>query len=396
MKERDKAEQCEVSCMAENKAYRKAKQMLVACKEFCKKETVFVVAIVLAVISAFLVPPSKAYIAYIDFRVLALLFCLMLIVAGVKEQGIFRRLGECLITKVKDVRHLELVLSGLCFFSGMLITNDVALITFVPFALEILISAGLEKKIVKVVVMQTIAANLGSMLTPIGNPQNLYLYSLTGMGLMEFIVFMLPLTLLSLVLLVVVILAGKGGAIEAKAQKSRQAVEKKKLLLYAVLFIVCMGTVIRVIPWQVSLLTVCASGLIAFRNLFAKADYCLLGTFLGFFIFVGNMQNVPAVSNLLQKLLKGKELIVSVVASQVISNVPAAMLLSGFTEDYKSLIYGVDIGGLGTLIASLASLISYKYFCAVPGGNKGKYLKEFTLWNLLFLAVLLPVAFLLI
>lgn len=374
----------------------KAMQMFVACKEFCKKETVFVVAVVLAVISAFLVPPSKAYVDYIDFRVLALLFCLMLIVAGVKEQGIFRLLGEYLITKVKDVRQLELVLSGLCFFSSMLITNDVALITFVPFALEILNSAGLQKKIIKVVVMQTIAANLGSMLTPIGNPQNLYLYSLTGMGLVEFIVFMLPLTLLSLVLLVAVILLGKGGSVMTASGQGKSKADKKKLTLYILLFIICMGTVVRVIPWQISLAAVCIAGILAFRNLFAQADYCLLGTFLGFFIFVGNMQNIPAISSMLQNLLKGKELIVSVLASQVISNVPAAMLLSGFTSDYRALIYGVDIGGLGTLIASLASLISYKYFCAVPGGDKGRYLKEFTLWNLVFLAVLLPVAFLIL
>ena len=367
-----------------------------ACKEFCKKEAVFVVAVLLAVISAFLVPPSWAYAEYIDFRVLALLFCLMLIVAGVKEQGIFRRLGECLIARVKDVRQLELVLSGLCFFSSMLITNDVALITFVPFALEILRSAGLEKKMIKVVVMQTIAANLGSMLTPSGNPQNLYLYSLTGMGLTEFIMFMLPLTLLSLVLLAAVILLGKGGAVETNAPKEREAINYKKLVIYGVLFLVCMGTVIHMIPWQISLGAVCIAGLFAFRNLFAQADYCLLGTFLGFFIFVGNMRNIPAVSSLVQGILKGRELLISVAASQVISNVPAAMFLSGFTGDYKALIYGVDIGGLGTLIASLASLISYKYFCAVPGVNKGKYLGEFTLWNLLFLAVLLPVAFFLI
>ena len=365
-------------------------------KEFCKKETVFVVAVILAIVSAFLVPPSKEYIDYIDFRVLALLFSLMMIVAGIKEQGIFRRLGESLIARVKDVRTLELVLTGLCFFSSMLITNDVALITFVPFAIEILRSADLEKKMIKVVVMQTIAANLGSMLTPIGNPQNLYLYSLTGMGFMEFVLFMLPITLLSLVLLVVIILLGKGGAVEDFEEKERPPIQKGKLILYIVLFLICMGTVIRVIPWQVSFLAVCITGIFAFRNLFAQADYCLLGTFLGFFIFVGNMQNVPAISNLLKTLLQGKELLVSILASQVISNVPAAMLLSGFTRDYKALIYGVDIGGLGTLIASLASLISYKYFSVVPGAGKGKYLKEFTLWNLLFLAVLLPVAFLLL
>lgn len=364
--------------------------------EFCKKETVFVVAVLLAVFSAFLVPPSGEYLDYIDFRVLALLFCLMLLVAGIKEQGVFQRMGEGLITGVKDVRQLELVLTGLCFFSGMFITNDVALITFVPFALEILSAAGLEKRIMKVVVLQTIAANLGSMLTPIGNPQNLYLYSLTGMGLMEFILFMLPLTLLSMVILLLVILAGKREAVKADMQRSKEKADKKKLILYLGLFVLCMGTVIRILPWQISLLAVCVTGVFAFRNLFARADYCLLGTFLGFFIFVGNMQRLPAVSELLEKLLAGRELFLGVIASQIISNVPAAMLLSGFTKDYKALLYGVDIGGLGTLIASLASLISYKYVCRIPGIGKGRYLGVFTFWNLLFLAILLPAAWLLL
>lgn len=364
--------------------------------EFCKKETVFVVAVLLAVFSAFLVPPSGEYLDYIDFRVLALLFCLMLLVAGIKEQGVFQRMGEGLITGVKDVRQLELVLMGLCFFSGMFITNDVALITFVPFTLEILSAAGLEKRIMKVVVLQTIAANLGSMLTPIGNPQNLYLYSLTGMGLMEFILFMLPLTLLSMVILLLVILAGKREAIKADMQRSKEKADKKKLILYLGLFVLCMGTVIRILPWQISLLAVCVTGVFAFRNLFAQADYCLLGTFLGFFIFVGNMQRLPAVSELLEKLLAGRELFLGVIASQIISNVPAAMLLSGFTKDYKALLYGVDIGGLGTLIASLASLISYKYVCRIPGIRKGRYLGVFTFWNLLFLAILLPAAWLLL
>lgn len=374
----------------------KKKNGLACIIEFCKKETVFVVAVLLAVFSAFLVPPSGEYLDYIDFRVLALLFCLMLLVAGIKEQGVFQRMGEGLITGVKDVRQLELVLTGLCFFSGMFITNDVALITFVPFALEILSAAGLEKRIMKVVVLQTIAANLGSMLTPIGNPQNLYLYSLTGMGLMEFILFMLPLTLLSMVILLLVILAGKREAVKADMQRSKEKADKKKLILYLGLFVLCMGTVIRILPWQISLLAVCVTGVFAFRNLFAQADYCLLGTFLGFFIFVGNMQRLPAVSELLEKLLAGRELFLGVIASQIISNVPAAMLLSGFTQDYKALLYGVDIGGLGTLIASLASLISYKYVCRIPGIRKGKYLGVFTFWNLLFLAILLPAAWLLL
>ncbi len=157
-----------------------------------------------------------------------------------------------------------------------------------------------------------------------------------------------------------------------------------------------MGTVIRLIPWQISFMLVFVVGIIGFRNLFKEVDYCLLGTFLGFFVFVGNMQHIPAVSNWVAGMLKGRELWVAAGASQIISNVPAAMLLSGFTDQYKALLYGVDVGGLGTLIASLASLISYKFYCHSAKSNKGKYLLIFTLWNLLFLMILLPLAYLLL
>ena len=361
-------------------------------KGFLKKEVVFTVAVILAIVSVFFVPLNKQYLSYPDYRVLALLFCLMLNVAGIKEQGIFRLLGEKLTAHVKKSRQLELVLVALCFFSSMLITNDVALITFVPFTLELLLSAGLEKKIIKVVVLQTIAANLGSMLTPVGNPQNLYLYSLTGVGLGEFIMWMLPLTVMSMFLLAIVTLLGKDEPVVISAEINRKTPNHFRLLLLVLLFVICMGTVIRMIPWQISFVLVCVAGIVWFRNLFREVDYCLLGTFLGFFIFVGNMQNIPAVSSWVARILQGRELWVAAGASQIISNVPAAMLLSGFTGEYKALLYGVDIGGLGTLIASLASLISYKFYCNSQKANKGKYMLIFTLWNLVFLAVLLPLA----
>lgn len=362
---------------------------------FCKKEVVFVIAVAVAILSVFFVKPSAAYLSYPDYRVLALLFCLMIIVAGIKEQGIFTLLGEKLTAKAKNSRQLSLLLVLLCFFSSMLITNDVALITFVPFALELLCLSGLQEKIIKVVVLQTIAANLGSMFTPIGNPQNLYLYGLTGMGLVEFLLYMLPLTVLSLLLLLVVIFTEKPLPVVTDLQEEEKQPDMKKVWIYIGLFLCCLLTVVHILPWQASFIMVFGVMLVIDKGLFAKVDYCLLGTFLGFFIFVGNMQNIPAVSTWLQSLLAGKELLLSALASQVISNVPAAMLLSGFTEEYKALLYGVNIGGLGTLIASLASIISYKFYAEMKDSRKGKYMMVFTAYNVVFFAILLAAGFML-
>lgn len=360
---------------------------------FVKKETVFSIALLLAIGSMFIVPPSAEYISYIDFRVLALLFSLMLIVAGLREQGIFRRLGERLTKNVNDSRILELILVLLPFFSSMVITNDVALITFVPFALALLKGAGLNNRIIRVVVLQTIAANLGSMLTPIGNPQNLYIYSASGMGMGDFLLKMLPFTVLSLVLLVALVLLGKKNTINVSFDIPPEPVNKVKLTVLCLLFVVCMGTVVRLIPWYVSLGVVLVVGLFLFRNLFKNVDYFLLGTFCGFFIFVGNMQQIPGVNDMLRSVLVGNEMPVSLLCSQVISNVPATMLLSGFTDNYGALLCGVNIGGLGTLIASLASLISYKFYAVTENSQKLKYTSVFTLYNLIFLAFLVALYF---
>ena len=354
---------------------------------FCKNEVVFVAAIVAAVISAFFVPPSKAYLTYPDYRVLAILFCLMIIVAGLQELSVFTWLGRQLSERVKNSRQLSFLLVMLCFFSGMLITNDVALITFVPFGITLLHMAGLKDKIIKVVVLQTIAANLDSMFTPVGNPQNLYLYNLTGMGIGQFLLLMLPLCVLSFVLLTVVIFVEKPVALATEFPDDK-SLPDKKTIIYCVLFVVCLLTVVRLLPFQLMLGIVMVVIFFLNKGLYKKVDYCLLGTFLGFFIFVGNMQNIPAVKNLLESLLTGRELVVSVLASQVISNVPAAMLLSGFTKNYEALLYGVNIGGLGTLIASLASVISYKSYSMTKEAKTGKYMLVFTAYNLAFLVVL--------
>ncbi len=363
---------------------------------FCKKETVFVVAVAAAVISMFFVLPSKEYFSYPDYRVLALLFCLMIIVAGLQEIGIFMRLGKELSERVKSSRGLTMLLVMLCFFSGMLITNDVALITFVPFAIELLKMAGLKERIIKVVVLQTIAANLGSMFTPIGNPQNLYLYNLTGMSIGKFLLLMLPLCVVSFILLFGIIWLEKPVMLAADLPETNGKIDIKNTAIYGTLFVICLLTVVRILPFQIMLAIVVVSIFVLNKGLYGKVDYCLLGTFLGFFVFVGNMQNIPAVKELLESLLAGRELILSVLASQVISNVPAAMLLAGFTTRYEALLYGVNIGGLGTLIASLASVISYKSYASLKEAEKGKYMAVFTIYNLVFLAVLLVVGMLLV
>lgn len=357
---------------------------------FLKHDPVLAAALLLAAASSFLIPPSVAYLGYIDFHVLALLFSLMLVVAGLQKSGAFDLLTEQLLSHVRSTRALAAVLVGVCFFTSMLITNDVALITFVPLAILLLGGEENEKLLMFVIVLQTIAANLGSGLTPLGNPQNLYLYSLSGMDLGEFLSVMLLPTLLSAALLIAAIITIRPVSINKPA--SGKPVEKdtvRQMLPWLVLFALCMLAVLHVVHYLIMLAIVTASVILIDRSLLKKADYGLLLTFIGFFVFIGNMKSIPAVSEVLSSLVGGRELIVGVLLSQVISNVPAAMLLSGFTTDYAKLLLGVNLGGLGTLIASMASMISYKIYAGTAGSKPGKYFILFTAMNILFLAILL-------
>jgi len=357
---------------------------------FVKKEVVLVVAAVLAILSAFVVPPSTAYIEYIDWGVLGLLFCLMTVMAGLQKSGLFDVLGVALLKKTKRVWQLCGVLIMLCFFFSMLITNDVALITFVPFAILALEKSRQERLMIPVVVLQTVAANLGSMLTPIGNPQNLYLYNISGMTMGEFVLWMLPNTVLSFGLLVIGIVCIKGKRESVvQSQNGREKIDTKSTIIYIILFLLSLLVVAKILPYELVLVIILIIVFIIDKKVLVTVDYCLLLTFISFFIFTGNLGNIPKIRDTLQALVEGRELIVGVVASQAISNVPAALLLSGFTSDYKALLNGVNIGGLGTLIASMASLISYKIFANRYNEKKGAYFKWFTIVNVLFLLVLL-------
>ncbi len=363
---------------------------------WCKTEIVLCIAMLLAVISSFFVRPDKAYLEYIDLKTLAILFSLMAVMAGLQKIGLFQYVAEKMLGKVHHIRGIVFILISLCFFSSMFITNDVALITFVPFAfsvLRIILKEDAKKMVVPVVVMQTIAANLGSMLTPIGNPQNLYLYGKTDMGFGGFLFFMLPYTVVAFCILAIwsVCFSYKGEkrftiSLEQPASMKGYG---KEIVGYAVLFLLCVLSVADIVPCSVTCLIVILVVFLLDKTVFGKVDYSLLFTFVGFFVFVGNMGRIPAFNQMLKQVIEGNEVLTAVLSSQFMSNVPAALLLSGFTEKYQLLIVGTNLGGLGTLIASMASLISFKYIGKEYKSLRGKYFWYFTIANLIFLAILL-------
>lgn len=357
-----------------------------------KSDAVLSAAWGLALLSAFFVKPDRAYLSYIDFRSLGILWSLMVIMQVFKENGVFSAIGEKVLSKTGKIGQLATVLVLLPFFTSMLITNDVALITFVPFSVLILSRCRKKELLIPVVVLQTVAANLGSMMTPVGNPQNLYLYGLSGMGIGEFTLLLLPYTALSLVLLVlsVLFLKGKNEPVVLGEERGEKAEtpDRKLLLVYTALFLAALLCVARILPWQALFAAVLLVTFLMQKEFLRKADYGLLLTFVGFFIFTGNMGRMDAVSTMLSRLVSGREFAVGILTSQVISNVPAALLLSGFTDDLRELILGVNVGGLGTLIASMASLISWKQVALEPGTDKKKYFLLFTAVNVLFLAAL--------
>ena len=377
-----------------------------ALMKFIKKEIVLWIALALAVLSMFVVKPDSRYLGYVDFRTLAILFCLMAVVAGFKRQGVFELLAEKLLSVAGSVRGMVTVLVLLCFFMSMVITNDVALITFVPFTIAVMgrTEAGIKERwLLKTVVMQTIAANLGSMLTPIGNPQNLYLFGLSDLGVGGFVRLMLPYTLLSLLLLLGWIFCasrrenGKinkaAGSEGTEPEEKRGSGSAERMIAYSVLAVISLLAVGHIIPYWAAFASVLAYTLCRDRKVLSQVDYALLCTFAALFVLIGNIGRIPVFRDFLMRMTEGREIAVSVAASQIMSNVPAAILLSGFTNRIEGLIVGTNLGGLGTMIASMASLISFKYIAAA-GERRGRYFLLFTAANLVFLAVLSAAAYL--
>ena len=370
-----------------------------------KKDVVLTIAILLALLSSLFVHPDKQYINYIDYRTLILLFCLMSVMAGLRKIKLFDRVAATLVSRCTNEGQLIILLVVVVFFTSMIITNDVALLTFVPFTISVLniLHPNVKNRwMITLIVMETIAANLGSMLTPVGNPQNLYLYNVSGMSMGGFLLIMLPYSVLSLVMLIIWIIIRcnskstnidrniKLGDIRNTNSKIAYNSRDKRIIgMYFFLFILCLMTVVKIIPFYITFVILLVCILIFDRDTLKNVDYSLIFTFTGFFIFIGNIGRIPVFRDFLQGFISGKEMITAVLCSQIMSNVPAALLLTGFTDNIRMLIIGTNLGGLGTLIASMASLISFKFIQREDKNVNGTYIATFTVANVVFLICLM-------
>ncbi|MCL2320386.1 MAG: SLC13 family permease [Treponema sp.] len=357
--------------------------------ELLKKEAVTVIAVVLALVSMIFVPPNGQYLGYIDFFVLGILFSLMVVVAGFKQMGVLDLISYKFVTRARSVRILKIILVNCVFFSSMFFTNDVALIALVPITIGIFKFVG-PGSLISTIVLETIAANMGSMMTPIGNPQNLYLYSFYHIAVSDFLKIVLPVGITGYIILMGILAASKKGSTKVFTEPRFSIGDKKVMLFYlAGLFILCILAVLHIVDYRICFVIVLGSIAIVDRGLLKKIDYGLLLTFVAFFIFVGNLDRIDAIKKTLPPLIQGRVFLMSVLSSQVISNVPAAMMVSRFTGDAKNVLLGVNVGGLGTLVASLASVISFKLYAKSSNPRPAAYLKVFTIYNVSILIVLI-------
>lgn len=358
---------------------------------FAKKNAVLLIALACAAVTSVIVPPDAAYLDYFDLKTLTCLFCTLAVVCALKNIHFFTVLARKIVQCTGNLRMAVLALVWVTFIGSMLISNDMALLTFLPLGFFVLSYTGMQKYMAFLFIMQNIAANLGGMLTPFGNPQNLYLYSFFNIPTGEFMGIMAIPFAAAIALITICCLFLPRTKLDMPTE-SEQKLPVARTVIYLVLFALALVVVFRVVPYWLGLIVITAALLLMDRKALMQVDYGLLATFVCFFIFAGNMARIPAVSTLLGSLLEKNTLIFSVLSCQVISNVPSAILLSQFTADYPALLLGVNIGGAGTLIASLASLITFREYCAHNPGKAGSYIAKFSAFNFGFVAVLTMIA----
>lgn len=356
-------------------------------KSFVKQNPVMCVALLAAAATACFVPPDREYLGYFDFRTLTCLFCVLAVVCALKNIQFFYLLARKVVERFGNLRRAILALVYITFLGSMLIANDMALLTFLPLGYYVLHRTGKEHCMAIVFILQNIAANLGGMLTPFGNPQNLYLFNHYSIPNGEFLSIMLPPFLLSTVLILLCCLFLPRERLTVPRQETLP--DKRRTILYAALFCVAVAMVLRGIPYWLGLLVIVAALLVLDRRALLGVDWGLLVTFAAFFTFSGNMARMEPVRQLFHRLLTHGVMPVAALTSQVISNVPAAILLSRFTDDYRGLLVGVNIGGAGTLVASLASLITFREYTKHVKGQTGRFMGLFSAISFGFLAVLL-------
>ena len=364
--------------------------------DFFHKNAVMTVALIAALLTSIIVPPDAEYLGYFDLKTLTCLFCVLAVVCALKNIRFFYTLAQQIVQCFKNLRLCVLALVYITFIGSMLIANDMALLTFLPLGFFILNCTGKQKLMAFTFIMQNIAANLGGMLTPFGNPQNLYLYSHFNIPNAEFLAIMAPPFALATVMIVVCCLVFVPSEKIAVAEGEDMKLPVQRTALYLALFVLSIAIVFRTIPYWVGLIVIPAVLMFADRKALKQVDYPLLLTFVCFFIFAGNMGRMEGVRALFSALLDRSVLLFSALSCQCISNVPSAILLSQFTDNYRELLLGVNIGGAGTLIASLASLITFREYVAHNPGKSGSYILRFSAFNFAVLGVLLLFGYLLL
>ena len=370
-------------------------ELLAHIQVFAKKNAVMLIAMLGAIITSIIVPPDSEYLGYFDFKTLTCLFSVLAVVCALKNIRFFYILAEKVVILFKNARMSILALVYITFIGSMLIANDMALLTFLPLGYLVLTSTGKEKYMAFTFIMQNIAANLGGMLTPFGNPQNLFLYTRFEIPTLEFMGIMAPPFILSVILITVCcFIFVKPEPLELSDEKTQ--LNPTRTVIYLLLFALSILIVFRGIPYFLGLIIIPIALLIMDRKALLEVDYPLLLTFVFFFIFSGNMGRIEAVNTLFSGLLDKSTLIVSALSCQIISNVPSAILLSQFTDNYRELLLGVNIGGVGTLISSLASLITFREYVSHNPGKAGSYILKFSLFNFAFLIILTAVSYILI
>ncbi len=354
---------------------------------YVKKNAVMLIAMLLALSTSIIVPPDKEYLSYFDVKTLVCLFSVLAVVCALKNIRFFYMLAEKIVSVFRNARLAVLALVYITFIGSMLIANDMALLTFLPLGYLVLSSTGKEKYMSFTFIMQNIAANLGGMLTPFGNPQNLYLYTKFNIPTGEFVSIMALPFVISIALISVLCLVFVRNE-PLKIEGEKITVSTPRTVIYLLLFALSIAIVFRGIPYILGLILIPAVLFFMDKKALSDVDYPLLLTFVFFFIFAGNMSRIDSVREIFSYLLEKSTLIVSALSCQIISNVPSAILLSQFTDNYKELLLGVNIGGAGTLIASLASLITFREYIKHNPGKAGKYILEFSAFNFSFLIIL--------
>ena len=357
---------------------------------FVSRNTVLLIAATLAIASCFLVPPDAAYLGYFDLKTLTCLFCTLAVICALKNIRFFTITARRIVSCTGNTRTLSLALVYITFIGSMFLANDMALLTFLPLGYISLSCTGKEKFMAPVFILQNIAANLGGMLTPFGNPQNLYIYTKFNIPTLEFMGIMLLPFAVSIVLFTVGCLFIPKESLTLP-EEGEEKINPKKATFYLILFALTILTVFRIVPYYVCLPIILVAILVADRRALGKVDYPLLLTFACFFLLAGNVSRIGAVHAFFSALLEKSTLLTSILSCQVISNVPSAILLSEFTENYRELLLGVNIGGVGTLISSLASLITFREYTSHVKGKTLRYLGLFTALNFGFLIILTAV-----